>query len=193
MKEEWRDIPDYEGYYQVSNLGSVRSLDRVISKCGVETPIKGRVLKPANASNGYKQVALSLNGILKTRNIHQLVAEAFLGFRQSGHSLHVHHKNENKTDNRECNLEILTDFKHKRTKHGEHSSKYVGVNWSKASKKWKSGIRICRRIHHLGYHEREYAAHVAYQRALRIIMIFGEEIASKIVKSENKPTHSSYA
>ena len=81
MDEIWKPIPGYEGKYEVSNLGRVRSLDRSVWCCGA---IKGsyfsrkpgRVLRPALASTGYPSVVL---GRGNTQNVHVLVALAFLG------------------------------------------------------------------------------------------------------------------
>lgn len=106
--EEWRDIEGYEGIYQVSNLGKVRGLDHVvtaISRWG--TPqiyvVKGRLMKGSISTTGYPQVILSRGGEIKSHQIHRLVAKAFLD--NPNNFPEVNHKNENKRDNRVCNLE----------------------------------------------------------------------------------------
>src|SRR5699024_6415145 len=77
-KEIWKDIPNYEGYYQASNLGRVKSLDRAITrKSGAGKLLKGKILNPT-MNNGYKQVRLAMKGRKRTFRFSQLVAMAFI-------------------------------------------------------------------------------------------------------------------
>lgn len=107
MIEEWRDIRDLEGYFQVSNLGRIRALDRHIVKVGVNQTIKGRMLKGHKGKNGYIKTNFSKNGVLYYRLIHRLVAEAFIPNPEN--KKNVNHKNGIKDDNRLENLEWATD------------------------------------------------------------------------------------
>ena len=67
MKEEWREISGWEGLYEVSNQGKIRSLARVVTKSnGVKQPVKARILRPAQNADGYLYCALSRNGELIT-------------------------------------------------------------------------------------------------------------------------------
>lgn len=102
--EIWRDIKGYEGLYQVSNLGRVRSLERVaIFKDGRNRVVKVKIVKPhKNKQTGYLQVSLSKNGIHKHFNIHRLVAEAFIP--NPDNLPTVDHINRIRTDNRIENL-----------------------------------------------------------------------------------------
>jgi hypothetical protein len=107
LTEYWVDISNYEGYYQVSNYGNVRSLDRVIKeKTGKTQTLKGRILKPHTNSSGYYQINLNRKSVRTTFAIHQLVAQAFLDNR-SRKPL-VNHINGIKTDNNVNNLEWAT-------------------------------------------------------------------------------------
>ena len=102
--EIWKDYKDYEGLYQASNLGRMRSLDRwVKSKSGSVRLCKGKILKPFTTKNGYLQVCLWKNGKVKTFYVHRLVAEAFLP--NPNNLTEVNHKDENKLNNNAENLE----------------------------------------------------------------------------------------
>lgn len=98
--EQWRDIPGYEGLYQISDLGSVKSLPAP----GKGRKNTGRILKPAHVA-GYFYVNLCKNGS-KRFSIHALVALVFIGERPQDYD--VNHKNGDKTDNRLINLEYVT-------------------------------------------------------------------------------------
>lgn len=101
--EVWKDIEDFEGLYQVSNLGRVRSLDR-IDKNGQFR--NGRVLADKHNNRGYHTIALYRGGNTKYWLIHRLVAIAFL---DNPDSLpEVNHKDENKANNAASNLEWCT-------------------------------------------------------------------------------------
>lgn len=102
MVEVWKDVVGYEGKYQVSNFGKVRSIDRVDAS-GKKR--KGRYLKSCKDKDGYLYVCLS-GGNVTTRRIHKLVAESFIGVCPTGYQ--VNHKDENKTNNRIENLEYVT-------------------------------------------------------------------------------------
>lgn len=99
--EEWRDIKGYEKFYQVSNLGRVRSLDRVVVKIRYKkqlpSSLKGYILKPNKDKDGYLYVVLVKDKQRKTLKIHRLVAQAFIP--NSDNLPQVNHKNEDKTDN----------------------------------------------------------------------------------------------
>ena len=104
MKETWKPIKGYEGAYEVSSLGNVKSVKRTIVRGGISQTINERILSPKQAkNNGYLIVGLHVGGHVRYKYIHRLVAEAFLGVSVDGGD--VNHKNEVKTDNRLENLE----------------------------------------------------------------------------------------
>lgn len=106
MMEEWRDITGYEGMYQVSNLGHVRSLDRVVnSRPGLKQSLCGKALKINNCA-GYSVVGLHKNGITKNKLVHRLVAIAFLT-KPFGKN-YINHKDYDPSNNRVDNLEWCT-------------------------------------------------------------------------------------
>lgn len=84
-QEEWRPVVDWEGHYEVSNQGRVRSLDRTVERSdGVKRNIKGRLLKPYCSQNNYPRVSLTAGPRRKWRRVHTLVLEAFVGPRPKG-------------------------------------------------------------------------------------------------------------
>lgn len=105
--EEWRDIEGYEGLYQISNLGRVKSLSRIaIDRRGIPHYVNERILKQAFDKNGYCLVGLHINGKIKSGKVHRLVASAFI---DNPHNLpDVNHKDENKSNNNVDNLEWCT-------------------------------------------------------------------------------------
>lgn len=110
MTEEWRDIPGWEGLYQASSLGRIRSVVRAREGKNRWGPItrrygSGRILKHnvRNDRGGYWQVTLSDGGKRSTRLVHRLVCEAFKGGPPHGRPL-VAHLNGNPADNRPENL-----------------------------------------------------------------------------------------
>ena len=159
-KEIWKDIPNYEGYYQVSNIGRIKSLNYRNTK----TP---KVLKASTENgSGYLFVTLVKKSKRKVRTVHQLVSEAFLNHKPNGNKLVVNHKDFNKLNNNASNLDIITARENSNRKHIKSSSKYVGVSWAKRNNKWQSNIYINGNLEYLGYFTNETDAHNAYQKAL---------------------------
>lgn len=99
LTEIWRDIKGYEGLYQISNLGRVKSMHGR----------RPRILKPGMMGTGYREgtgylfVILCKNGVPKKRKVHRLVATAFIP--NTCHEPQVNHKDGNKLNNRVDNLE----------------------------------------------------------------------------------------
>lgn len=105
--EEWRDIKDYEGIYQVSNLGRVRSIDRyLLQSNGAIRHYEGRVLKGGHDATGRKQYSLYVNQKYVNKRPWILVAEAFIGERPEGY--HVCHIDGDHTNNKLTNLRYDT-------------------------------------------------------------------------------------
>ena len=157
--EEFRDVIGYEGLYQVSNLGRVKSF---------RNP-KERILKPSITNSGYAQVILYKSGFKKNISVHQLVAMAFLNHTPCGHELVVDHINDNKLDNRFENLQLISNRENTCRTQGNYSSKYKGVSFNKLSNKWIAYIKIDGKHRRLGLFTCELAAHLAYQNKLKEI------------------------
>ena len=156
--EIWKDIEGYEGLYQASTLGRIKSLNHN----------KGRILKPYLRPNGYYYFVLSLNGKTKPYACHQLIAMAFLDHKNQGLKDTVDHISGEKLDNRLVNLRIIS---HRENSAGIRSktSKYQGVCWVSSKSKWKARIGINGKYKFLGYFDNEEEAAQVYQNALEAL------------------------
>lgn len=162
MEEVWKPIEGYEGRYEVSNLGRVKSLSRTIINTG-------RILKEKYnclhlKRGGYHSVLLSKDGIKKTVQLHQLVARAFIENKKNHKA--VNHIDGNKLNNRVDNLEWVS--------YRENSCHYynnidtgtpVGVYKLKKYNKYLAHAHVDGKKVFLGYHqtvEDAYQARVKY-------------------------------
>lgn len=120
--EVWRPVVGYEGYYEVSSAGRVRSVDRIVAvhKKG-RRRIKGHLLKPCPTSRGYLAVGLCRGNRAKTSHVHALVCEAFDGPKPSP-DYEARHRNGNQLDNRAENLSWSTKSVNRldQVQHGTH-------------------------------------------------------------------------
>jgi hypothetical protein len=107
MEEIWKDIEGYEGLYQVSNLGRVKSLNRIIAtKMNISRLMKGKVLTIVPDPNNYMKVLLSKEGKQQIYLVHRLVAQAFIP--NPDNKSEIDHINTDRTDNRVENLQWVT-------------------------------------------------------------------------------------
>jgi len=158
--EIWKDVVGYEGIYQISNLGRVKSL-----KFGRE-----RIIMAYANGRGYLLVGLLKEGLKGTRAIHQLVAESFLEHTPCGHKVVVDHIDNNKLNNNVENLQLITQRDNSSKDKKGYSSKYVGVSWNKFNQKWATRITIKGKYKHLGYFINELDASKAYKVALKSVI-----------------------
>jgi hypothetical protein len=173
--EIWKDIPNYEGYYQVSDLGRVKSLSRQILNRHGYWDSKERILKQALNSNGYSHIVTSKNCKTKSIKVHVLVAISFLGHKPDGsHKVVVDHVNNNKSDNRLCNLQLISCRKNNSKDKINKTSKYTGVYLLKSGKFESKIFHINKKVY-LGTFETEEEASEYYQKAVESIEN-GEEI-----------------
>lgn len=165
--EIWKDVPGYEGIYQVSNLGNVKSLERTKLSGGRIVKVHSTILKgrpSGNIGKQYLAVSLNINGKAKQFKIHQLVAMAFLNHTPCGYTLIVDHINDDKFDNRLENLQIITQRENAYKTQGKYSSQYKGVSWSKTCKKWRARVRNKGLEIVLGYFKNEIDAKLEYEK-----------------------------
>lgn len=163
MEEIWEDVADYEGLYQVSNFGNVKSKAR--------QGAKGGMLKYCKDGRGYLTIGLHKNNINKTFRVHILVAMSFKGHKPSGSTkgLVIDHIDNNKLNNHADNLKIITQRENSSKDRKGYTSEFIGVSWDKSSNKWVAKIQFNGRLIHLGYFKHEIDAHNAYQNALKLI------------------------
>lgn len=165
--EIFKDVPGWKGIYQVSNIGRVKSLARIISHSNYFRRVKERILKPGIDSVGYPIVIFCKEGVKKKYTVHKLVAICFLNHKPDGQKVVVDHINFIRHDNRLENLRLTTMRDNSNLKHKESSSKYVGVSFHNRQKKWAASIHYGGKGHYLGSFATELEAHEAYQKALK--------------------------
>lgn len=151
FKEMWKDIPDYEGFYKISNRGNIKSCLRIIKQLnnGVYCNhfYKERIINTRDNGTGYYQCALHKKGKTKYYFVHRLVAEAFLDKKDFKcmpyedkniidlDKLEINHRDENKQNNNVNNLEYCTHSYN--INYGSRNKKMIvkNINNSKLSKK----------------------------------------------------------
>lgn len=104
--EVWRDVLGYEGLYQVSNFGAVKSIDRIVYCGNKPKQIKGKSIKPYSSKVPYLRVCLYLNGIRHQELIHRLVAQSFVP--NPLNKPIINHLDNNPQNNDATNLEWVT-------------------------------------------------------------------------------------
>ena len=166
--EVFKDVKGFEGLYQVSDLGNVKSLKRVIKRAdGIDQAIKERILKSSTNSKGYLNVTLHSKGKTKNFEIHNLLARTFLNHIPNGNKgLVADHRNNNKLDNKLSNLQLISHRLNLSKDKKNKTSKYTGVSWIKGDNKWICSITINGRKKHLGLFKTEIEAHERYQLEL---------------------------
>ena len=171
-REIFKPIRDYEGLYEISNYGKVKSLAKQwISGKGTIRKKENTILKGGIDEDGYRIVTLYKNKKKKTYRMACLVWDHFGNRKRNGYILQIDHIDGNKQNNRIDNLQLLT-CRENITKEWEikkKTSKFVGVNWHKEQKKWQARILINKKRRYLGLFESEHKANLKYQEALREI------------------------
>lgn len=138
MGEIWKNINNYKGLYQVSNLGRVKSLERIVVCNQGKRVVKEKILKYNLDRYGYLSVVLCINGLCKRYTVHRLVYETFRG--KAPYWMQVNHINEDKTDNRLCNLNIMT---------AKQNS-----NWGTRNERAGVNISLSKKAKNYGYFEK---------------------------------------
>ena len=164
--EVWKDIKGFEGFYQVSSFGKVKSLQRIIKYPKGFRLIKERILKQKHHPDKYLNTVMHKEGLQTNILTHHLVAIYFLEHKPNGYEIVINHKDFNKHNNHIDNLEIITNRQNCSHKNIVSSSKYTGVSWNRFVNKWHAQIKVKGKSMYLGYFVNEIDAHNAYQEAL---------------------------
>ncbi len=161
--EIWKSIPGYEGMYEVSDKGNVRSIERLVTtREGIKQKYSGFLLKPELTANGYHRVTLSKNNKTNRMSVHRIVLAAFVG----QDDCCVDHINEDKVDNRLSNLRYCSMRQNAvwgKYKTKKNSSLY-GVTRTRYNT-YRARIIVNRRRLHLGQFSDELEAAIAYKIA----------------------------
>ena len=138
--EVWKDIKDYEGHYQISNYGMVKSVERpALIKSGYIRIVKERFLSQEKVIGGYKRVSLSIKGKLKRFSVHRLVAIHFIDDKIKNKE--VNHLDKNTSNNRVENLEWISR-RENATHKNYGSNKFTGIHKLKNSKTYQVKIYL---------------------------------------------------
>jgi hypothetical protein len=168
-KEEWRFVPGYEGLYMISNCGRVKSMN--YNHTGKE-----KLMSITKDTRGYLQVGLSKDNKKKSFKVHILVWDAFGDSPRNGRILQVDHINNDKTDNRIENLQLLSSRENcsKRSLQKQKTSKYTGVSWDNSLNKWKAQITMNKKNKYIGIFTTEKEAAEAYLKAKENFELFNK-------------------
>lgn len=165
MKEQWKDIPGYEGLYQASSAGRIKSYDMIVgAKGGVTAIRRGRVLKftLSGPKRDYPALTLCRDKIKKTHKIHRLIALSFLG---EPEGLTVDHIDGNKSNNELINLRYCTTRENctHYTSSLNANRPYTGVSKQvRCINKWAAHISINGKRTYIGIFDTPELARDAY-------------------------------
>tara|TARA_R110000822_G_scaffold301638_1_gene425541 strand:- start:33 stop:512 length:480 start_codon:yes stop_codon:yes gene_type:complete len=159
MQEVFKDIPNYKGMYQVSNLGNVKSLNYNKSK-------KEKLLILDLYGGQYYRVLLQNKKNRKKFSVHQLVAITFLDYKKTN-GMVLDHIDNNPLNNCVNNIQVVSNRFNVSKDIKNKTSKYTGVSKHKDGK-WVSSIHINGVKKYLGLFTDEYKAHLAYKKELKL-------------------------
>lgn len=161
MEEIWKSIPGYEGYYEASNMGRIKSCYRmVILSTGRKITVKESILRPTIGPEGYASVGLTIKNFRKSFKVHRLIMLAFEG----PSNLLVDHINGDKTDNRLENLEYVTVREN--VSRAAKIKRDLPTGVIKIKNKYISKITVNGVYYHLGIYNTSEEAASIYQKAL---------------------------
>lgn len=164
--EIWKDIVGYEGLYQISSFGRLKTLDRILTRGQFYI---GRIIKQMTSKTGYKTNCLWKTGKTKGFQIHRLVALHFIENNNPEEYNIVDHIDENKANNHYSNLRWCTNRMNSQYysagRKDELMSEFTGVSWCERQNQWIARISFKGSNEHLGYFDKEEDARDAYIKA----------------------------
>ena len=168
LNEIWKDIPEYEGLYQVSSYGRIKSLDRIIVNNGnlgmnKISRLKSKVLSK-RISNGYNLVSLCKDGKMKQFKASRLVYATFVG--DILDDMVIDHINNISSDDRLENLQMISNRLNV-SKDRKPKSKMTGSYKSSRTNKWFAQIVVNKKTIYIGQYDTEVEAHEAYINKLK--------------------------
>lgn len=167
MKIQWRNIKNYEGQYQVSNTGEIKSLERLKQNHSKLQTVPEKQLKQSSKPNGYLVVSLWTDNKSSNRYVHRLVAEAFV--HKYAENLQVNHIDMDKKNNALCNLEMVTS----RVNHLKAHRCYGKKRGAYSSRgRFRAVIQIDNKTKHLGTFDTKDEAYQAYYESY--LNLYGE-------------------
>jgi tetratricopeptide (TPR) repeat protein len=162
--EQWKDIPDYEGLYQASDLGRIKSLERFIQG-NVKRIVAEKILNVSLNSNGYPFIGLNKNNNRKRLRVHRIMAMAFLGLTKDTIGICDHIDN-NRQNNKLSNLQIISS-RFNNTKDAKNKTNFNGVK--KTGKKFSANIKLNGKNLSLGTFDSVLEAHKKYEEAFNLL------------------------
>jgi hypothetical protein len=165
--EQWKDIPDYEGLYQASDLGRIKAMPKDKNhSSGKNTFLsKEKILKQIK-NNKYFNVGLYLKSDMTLYTVHHLIASTFLNHIPNAKFINIDHINNIQNDNSLVNLQLITPRENS-TKDSYNKTGYTGVN--ERDGKFQSLIQFNGRVANLGYFDSPELASEKYQEAVCLI------------------------
>jgi len=166
MKEIWKDIPEYNGAYQASNLGNIRSTDRFVKCKHGDAFRRGKVLKPAIMRGGYLGVNFSVKSVTRSHHVHFLVAWAFIGERKKGFV--INHKDGDRFNNSVKNLEYVTARENVTHSNIKTRKNMTCAFLNKKTNKWFCRFHFDGKLINLGTYNTAKEANAAYLSFLKL-------------------------
>ena len=172
QKEIWKNIPNYEGVYQASTFGRIKSLDRIeINVNGILRKLKGKILSQGKDNKGYKIVVLCSENRHLSFRVHQLIAITFLNHKVICRKIVVDHKDNIKTNNYLNNIQVIS-CRDNTSKDNINLLNNTGVYKCKKEGFFYSQIRINDKKITLGYFNNIDFAKNIYEKAKQNIHLY---------------------
>lgn len=165
-EEIWKDIPGFEGHYQASTLGRIKSIERIVIRQAYGNYVVKEKVLSLHKHDGYCYAHLSKNAKSTVRKVSILMAITFLNHTPNGRMIVVDHIDNNSFNDRLDNLKIVSQRENASKDRCNKSSKYTGVCWSKKQKVWVAQISFRGKKNWLGSFSCEHEAGLAYKKAL---------------------------